>query len=332
MLPHPRLHVQLAVGHQPHQVDAATGPVVLVAQLGVCGTGGRAQSAMHAIEKQLVADFRAGFWGFTMRPMFEILLAHASSKMNRPGLSTPWGSNCRLRMCITAAASPAASPRLRGPRATARRETTRRPCFPRPRPHKGEHGVPTRPGVVGRAPSGSRTWSTPLPACAWIAVPSANRNNSPATAAVAEGFTQNSARGTGRPRWARDRMPRQADPNVERPPGRTPRPAPRRSATATTRSVGGACRRLPRGRPRSRPPGVPRPRPIARQAAGRSRDAGPMSSSMATGRRLRAGLVRRATVRPAEIGHVAGHQREASNGGGPSASVGSPRPACPRSR
>jgi len=47
-----------AVGHHPHHLDPAAGPVVLVAAFGVRRTGRRAQAAMHALEEQLAVDPR----------------------------------------------------------------------------------------------------------------------------------------------------------------------------------------------------------------------------------------------------------------------------------
>ena len=47
-----------AVGHHPHQLDAAAGAVVLVAHLGERRTTRRAQPAVNAAQEQIVADSR----------------------------------------------------------------------------------------------------------------------------------------------------------------------------------------------------------------------------------------------------------------------------------
>ena len=51
---------QPAVGHRPHQIDAAARAVVLVAQFEIRRAGRRTQPAVDAVEKQLVVDPRAG--------------------------------------------------------------------------------------------------------------------------------------------------------------------------------------------------------------------------------------------------------------------------------
>ena len=54
---------QPAVGHAAHQIDAAARAVVLVARFDVRRAGRRAQSAMDAVEQQLVVEGRAGIGG-----------------------------------------------------------------------------------------------------------------------------------------------------------------------------------------------------------------------------------------------------------------------------
>ena len=58
-----RRELEPTVGHGPHQIDAAARAVVLVAGLDVRRTGRRAQTAMDAVEQQVVVEDCAGVRG-----------------------------------------------------------------------------------------------------------------------------------------------------------------------------------------------------------------------------------------------------------------------------
>ncbi len=48
---------QASIGDGPHQVNAAAGAVVFVAEFEIGGAGGGAQAAVDAVEEEFVVDF-----------------------------------------------------------------------------------------------------------------------------------------------------------------------------------------------------------------------------------------------------------------------------------
>ena len=67
-----------AVGHHPHQLDAAAGPVVLVAKLAERRATRRTQSAMNAMQEQIVIDARGRVDGVRCGRVVEVVGVHGS--------------------------------------------------------------------------------------------------------------------------------------------------------------------------------------------------------------------------------------------------------------
>ena len=77
MPPHAIGESAAAVGHHPHQLDAAARAVVLVAKLGERRATRRAQPAVNASQEQIVIDARGGVGGIRFERVVEIVGVHA---------------------------------------------------------------------------------------------------------------------------------------------------------------------------------------------------------------------------------------------------------------